>query len=73
MSTPDFDVAALAQWYRAEYARRTEAVERGEVCIDWALPQFRVSWSEVVAKAEQMGWQRGSPVDLRLALAEILQ
>jgi hypothetical protein len=60
----------LRAWFEAEYARRTAAVERGEVNVDWAIPEYRVSWSEVLAKAGELGIHM-SPVDLRLAFKRI--
>lgn len=63
---------ALLIWYRAEYARRTAAIKAGTADIDWMVPGYRVRWSEVVAKAEELGLDTSDAalVDLRLWLAD---
>jgi hypothetical protein len=55
----------LMAWYCAEYDKRTKAVEEGVAPIDWAVPEYRISWTEVVSKAEGLGILT-SPLDLRL-------
>lgn len=60
-------VAALQAWINAEFARRTAAVEAGTADLDWVVPEYRVSWSEVWSKAEELGLSM-SLVDLRLAV-----
>lgn len=55
---------ALLDWYRSEYDRRTNAIEDGSGKIDWLIPGYRVSFTEVIMKAEQLGI-RMNPVDLR--------
>lgn len=46
---------ALVAWYRAELARRTQAVEAGTAPIDWVEPEHRITRSELVAKADALG------------------
>ncbi|MCA2998449.1 MAG: hypothetical protein ING75_07580 [Rhodocyclaceae bacterium] len=58
----------LLEWYCAEYERRTKAVDEGTADIDWLIPEYRVSWTEVVTKAEQLGI-KFNPVDRRLDFA----
>jgi hypothetical protein len=66
--------ANLLAWFRAEYARRTAAVEAGTASIDWIVPDYRVSWSEVLAKAEALGLptNHGEAIELRLWLGKEL-
>ena len=58
--------AELHAWYKAEYQRRTLAVEAGTSDIDWIVPEYRVTWTEVLAKAEALGLSL-SIVELRTA------
>lgn len=51
----DDQLDLLAAWYRSEYRRRTKAVEAGGANIDWLVPEYRVSRTEVVAYAESIG------------------
>lgn len=55
---------ALLDWHDAEYARRSAAVLDGTARIDWIVPEYRVSWSELAAKADELGIDRNL-VDLR--------
>jgi hypothetical protein len=55
----------LAQWYRSEYARRTKAVKAGTAPIDWLAAGYRVTWTEVVAKAEELGIDTSDITKLR--------
>ena len=46
----------LAVWYRSEFKRRTEAIKTSNTgTIDWLVPDYRVSRTEVVAYAESIG------------------
>lgn len=54
----------LLDWFDAEYQRRTDLVEKGEGRIDWIAPDYRVSWTEVLSKAEELGITM-NPVNLR--------
>ncbi len=38
-----------ADWYVAEFLKRTEAINNGSRNIHWACPDFRVCWSDVDA------------------------
>ena len=41
------DLKEVAEWYYAEYKRRTEIIRSSEEWnIYWALPDTRISWSE---------------------------
>jgi hypothetical protein len=51
----DDQLDKIAAWYRSEFKRRTEAIEAGGAKIDWLVPEYRVSRSEVVAYAESIG------------------
>lgn len=64
------ELAPVRRWMRAEYARRTAAVEAGTAPIDWADPGTRVAFSECVAKAQELGIFMPLP-DLRAALGTI--
>ena len=48
----------LLRWHRAEYARRTAAAKKGIGSIDWMVPGYRISWSEIAAKAESLGVEK---------------
>lgn len=45
----------LWHWAVDEYKRRTQEIERGVVNIDWATPEYRVSWTEIITKAVEFG------------------
>jgi hypothetical protein len=51
----DDKLEKLAQWYRQEYQRRTEAVKEGTAKIDWIVPDYRVSRTEVESYAASIG------------------
>jgi hypothetical protein len=56
----------LVLWYRRTYRERTQTIEGGhEVNIDWILPETRIVWSEIMAKARDLGIT-DHVVDLRL-------
>lgn len=60
----------LRSWVRAEYGRRTMAVELDQISqrdIVWLNPEYRVQLSEVAAKAEELGLRLG-PVELSHAI-----
>jgi hypothetical protein len=59
----------LIAWFKAEYARRTAAIKTGKGRIDWLDPGTRISWSEVLAKADELGIDTRDPVNLRLQFA----
>ena len=55
----------LLKWFDEEYARRSRAVSDGTGKLDWLLPEYRITWSEITAKAEELGIKR-NVVDMRL-------
>lgn len=52
-------------WFKRTLSERTTAVKENRAPIDWIDPGTRVSWSEVVSKASDLGIVR-SPADLRV-------
>ena len=54
----------LLNWVSTEYNRRSVALSEGHGRVDWLDPGTRVSWSEIIAKAESLGINR-NPVNLR--------
>jgi hypothetical protein len=54
----------LLHWYNETYQSRTRAVRDNTARIDWLDPGTRVSWTEMVAKAEELGIRK-NPVALR--------
>lgn len=46
---------SLVTWARREHARRTRLLREGKGQIDWIVPEYRVTWTEVCAKAEELG------------------
>ena len=65
MGQPMTPMRQLVKWYRRERRCRTAKVREGTARIDWLDPGTRVSWSEIVAKAEEFGI-KSDPVTLRL-------
>jgi len=61
--------AQLIDWFAAEYVRRTKAVREGTAPISWVPADYRVSWTEIWAKAEELGIKR-NVVDMRNWWAE---
>lgn len=59
----------LKQWRRETFAERTRLLNAGQGRIDWLDEGTRVSWTEVVAKAEKLGVTL-HPVELRLAMGD---
>ena len=55
----------LVKWYDETLLMRSRAVAQGTGKIDWLLPEYRVTWSEISAKAEELGIKR-NVVDMRL-------
>lgn len=53
----DEQLEKLSKWYRDEFKRRTEAIKDDSAKIDWLVPEYRVSRTEVVAYAESIGIQ----------------
>jgi len=49
------ELGSLAAWYRREYRRRTEALLDGEINIDWLVPEYRVTRTEIQQHAEAVG------------------
>ena len=45
----------LSKWYRDEFKRRTVAIKKGKAKIDWLVPEYRVSRTEVESYAESIG------------------
>jgi hypothetical protein len=66
----------LRYWCRKEYQRRTKAIADGTATMSeqlaWANSEYRVRFSEVQAKAEDMGIDMNI-VDLRLALQDCIK
>jgi hypothetical protein len=54
----------LLRWFKAEYAGRTAAVKNGTAKIDWIVPEYRITWSEIMSKARDLGIN-DNIVDLR--------
>jgi hypothetical protein len=46
---------SLIMWARRERAYRTKAIKMGVGRIDWLDPGTRVSMTEIIAKAEEIG------------------
>lgn len=55
----------LMNWFDSEYRYRTYAVSQGTASIDWVLPEYRITWTEICAKAQELGITENA-VDLRL-------
>jgi hypothetical protein len=49
---------ALIEWFDEQYMLRSWAVGQGTGKISWVVPEYRVTWSEVCAKAEELGIKR---------------
>lgn len=68
------DLRRLSEWRDREFARRTRALRDGTAgtqAIDWALDEYRLTWSEVVDKAIELDlWDGVDPVGFRLAWDE---
>lgn len=64
-------IQCLRTWCLAEFRRRTKALEEGTATmreqIDWAIPGYRLRFSEAQTKAEELGIDLNI-VDLRVAL-----
>lgn len=60
-------IADIIAWRDSEFSRRTAVVEAGEAPIDWLVPEYRVTFTECLAKAEELGVDIDA-IDLRLAL-----
>jgi hypothetical protein len=56
----------LIKWFWSEFNRRTDAIASGAARIDWLDTGTRVSWTEVVSKAEELGLDTSNPVKFRL-------
>lgn len=62
---------ALLDWYHETWAYRTE--NRNDD-INWVDPEYRITWTEVLAKADQLGALTGmNAVDRRLRWDELLK
>jgi hypothetical protein len=57
----------LIAWAKAEHARRTKALADGVQNIDWLDPAYRVTVSEILAKADSEG-MTVDPIELRRRL-----
>ena len=55
----------LIKWFDEQYAMRSRAVAEGTGRIDWVVPEYRITWSEITAKAETLGIVR-NVVEFRL-------
>ena len=55
----------LVKWYDEQYAMRSRAVAEGTGKLDWVLQEYRVTWSEITAKADALGINR-NVVEFRL-------
>ena len=51
----DAQLDQLARWYHSEYQRRTEAITDNIGKIEWLVPEYRVSRTEVTAYAQSIG------------------
>jgi len=59
------ELEALLRWFEETYDERTLAIrENREVPPDWIPPEYRVTWTEILAKARELG-MRDHPTDLR--------
>ena len=45
----------LINWAAVEFDRRTQLLREGEGQIDWIDPGTRVSWTEIVERARDLG------------------
>ena len=54
----------LVKWERREYRRRSRLLRLGhpQAQIDWVSPEYRVTWSEVCAKADELGLEPGKDI-----------
>lgn len=64
-ATPD-QRKALVDWFEAEFTRRTVSVHEGTARIDWIALPYRVSFTELAAKAEELGIPIENGVEFRL-------
>jgi len=55
----------LIKWFDEQYAMRSRAVAEGTAKLDWYPEEYRVSWTEIWMKAEELGIKR-NVVDFRL-------
>lgn len=65
----------LHQWMRDEWDRRTKLVEEGNISpsdIVWINPEYRLQFSEVTAKAQELGINTDDVVSFRLHLDGVL-
>ena len=60
----------LVEWYKSEFKRRTDLLAAGNGRIDWIDPGTRVSFSEIWAKAEELGIEE-NPVTLRIVFGNL--
>lgn len=51
----DEQLDLLSAWYRKEFRKRSKAVKDGTAQIEWLVPEYRVSRTEVAAYAESIG------------------
>jgi hypothetical protein len=64
--TDDSAISSLIKWHKDEWDRRTKAVEEGtKASLEWVLPESRITMTEVLTKAEQLGIVEWSTVDFR--------
>lgn len=64
---------SLIYWIKGEFVRRTIAVKKGTADISWIVPEYRISFTEVVSKAEELGVEIENMVDFRLWLGDSLK
>lgn len=67
--TLDDKLAYLRYWIKLQYDYRTDEIEQNRGRIDWIDPGTRVSFTEVWAKAEDLGIKM-NVVEFRLWLGK---
>ena len=68
VSKMNTDLAKAIAWADAEFARRTKAIEDGVVKLDWLVPEYRVTVTEILSYADHAGLTI-DPLELRWELA----
>ena len=59
----------LERWIRETYRYRTQAIARGVVNVDWLDPRYRITVTEILARAQLLGLTIDA-LELRHWLAE---
>lgn len=55
----------LLDWFDTEFKSRTKAVKNSTARIDWIDPGTRISWTEILSKAEELGITTRNAVEMR--------